>query len=326
MTARLAIPTPSALGFRPTSDVAPALPGFSSDALAASFLACATVTQQRARNFFYGLRLTPEPRRSAIYAIYTWMREGDDLADEAAPIAERRARLAEHRTRTRMAIDQQHVESTWPAWWAAFAATMASYPIDPIICEDMLAGLDADLDNPTFATDEHLSQYCYRVAGTAGLACLWIWGLRAGADPDRARDLALRRGQAFQRTNILRDFAEDFDEVPSRVYFPTSTLVQHGLVAADIRKWSKPDSCHAAIAQQAAIAREHYTASAELESMIDPACSPTLWAMTRIYAGLLSLIENDPARVVGERRIRLAGPHKASIAIRAAIKARMGSW
>ncbi|MFM8873163.1 MAG: hypothetical protein ACKOJI_07410 [Phycisphaerales bacterium] len=41
---------------------------------------CERITRTRARNFWYGLRLTPEPQRSAMYAIYAWMREVVGLA------------------------------------------------------------------------------------------------------------------------------------------------------------------------------------------------------------------------------------------------------
>src|ERR1051326_6472230 len=51
-------------------------------ALDASFRYCHAVTRRRARNFYYGLKLTPEPRRSAGYAIYAFMRACDDLVDQ----------------------------------------------------------------------------------------------------------------------------------------------------------------------------------------------------------------------------------------------------
>lgn len=309
-----------------TSAVAPRLPGIDAAALDAAYAECARITQTRARNFFYGLRLTPEPRRSAIYSIYTWMRAADDEADAPEPASVRRERLSLFRARTERIIAGAVPSASDPAWWTAFAATMASYPIDPVICRDMLDGLDEDLESTGYATDEALGRYCYRVAGTAGLACLWIWGLREGADPEKARTLALRRGQAFQRTNILRDFAQDFDEVPSRVYLPKESFTRHGVTPAQVRAWNDPTCSEALIREHATITRGHYTASAELESMIDPACSPTLWAMTRIYSGLLDLIEADPGRIAGQKRIRLAGAKKASIALSAAIWARVGRW
>lgn len=50
-------------------------------AVALSMAHCRRCVRERARNFYYGLRLTPEPRRSALYAFYAWSRLADDLAD-----------------------------------------------------------------------------------------------------------------------------------------------------------------------------------------------------------------------------------------------------
>ncbi|NNM85483.1 MAG: squalene/phytoene synthase family protein [Phycisphaerales bacterium] len=44
---------------------------------------CARVTRRQARNFYYGLRLLPEPKRSAMFALYAWMRRADDLVDSS---------------------------------------------------------------------------------------------------------------------------------------------------------------------------------------------------------------------------------------------------
>jgi phytoene synthase len=304
----------------------PALAGVEDARLQQSFEACARITRERARNFYHGLRLTPEPRRGAIYSIYTWMRAADDLADEHKPLAERRTNLANFRDLTYRCLAGETPGLTAEIWWPAFAATCASYPIDPIIFSEMLDGLESDLDHDTYPDDEALSLYCYRVAGTAGLACLWIWGLREGVDATKARELALRRGQAFQRTNILRDFAQDFDETPSRLYIPAAALNARQLTVEDVRLWRDDARCTSLILDQCRIAREHYNASAELESMIDPTCAPTLWAMTKIYSGILTLIEQEPSRIAGERRVRLAGAKKVSIALGAALWAKVGRW
>lgn len=309
-----------------TGSVRPALSGVSSDALATAYAQCAQIARSRARNFYHGLRLTPEPRRSAIYSIYAWMRAADDVADANEPGDVRREHLREFREESERVLAGKAPSSRAEPWWAAFGATVASYPLEHVIFHDMLDGLDEDLETVAYQTDEALSKYCYRVAGTAGLACIWIWGLRAGADPAVARDLALRRGQAFQRTNILRDFAEDFDASPSRVYLPAESFEQHQVSPADVRTWSKPEPCARFVKAHAQVTRDHYIASAALESMVDPACSPTLWAMTKIYSGILELVERDPERVAGDRRIRLAGTKKASIAIGAALWAKMGRW
>ena len=308
-----------------TYEAIAALAGVPGDALVASYAHCAHVVRTRARNFYYGLRLTPEPRRSAIYSIYAWMRAADDIADSRAPIDERRAMLRTFAEHTESLLQGAAPAGDDPLW-IALGATIACFRVPSNVFRDMLAGLEDDLAARPVLTDTDLDRYCYRVASTAGLACLAIWGLRPGVDADEAERLAVHRGQAFQRTNILRDFAQDFDDVPSRVYIPAAVFKRHALSPIELREWRNADRCRALIAEQAAAARAHYEASAALESMVAADCSPTLWAMTRIYSGLLEIIENDPARIVSTQRVRLSGPGKAAIAIRAAWGARRGWW
>ena len=51
-------------------------------ATAVSYRHCEAVTLDRARNFYYGIRLLPAPRRSAMCAIYAFARRVDDIADD----------------------------------------------------------------------------------------------------------------------------------------------------------------------------------------------------------------------------------------------------
>ncbi|MFO0083767.1 MAG: squalene/phytoene synthase family protein, partial [Phycisphaerales bacterium] len=76
---------------RPVAGVVVDAGGAMDPRLAASYAGCVDVVRTRARNFYYGLKLTPEPRRSAVYAIYAWMREADDRVDaHADPVVQRR--------------------------------------------------------------------------------------------------------------------------------------------------------------------------------------------------------------------------------------------
>ena len=43
---------------------------------------CEQLTRAQARNFYYGLKLLPEPKRSAMFALYAYMRLVDDIADD----------------------------------------------------------------------------------------------------------------------------------------------------------------------------------------------------------------------------------------------------
>lgn len=295
--------------------------------LAAAYAHCRDVAKSRARNFYYGLKLTPEPQRSAVYAIYAWMRTGDDLVDEGADGDAKRARLDAFVDATDRALADRGSASGGigsGAMWAAFADAVDQFGVRRADIDAMLAGLREDLDHHGYETFEDLKRYCGRVASSVGRVCVTIWGVRDGVSMDRALELAERRGLAFQLTNILRDFAEDFDE--GRVYLPQAAFRDAGLTPEQLRRWDDAAACTRFVESQASIAREEFEVSAELEEMVSPGCAPTLWAMTRIYSGLLRKIEERPDRVVGQTRIRLQSLHKAGIAMRALARSRRGDW
>ena len=55
-----------------------------SQAVAASTQLCRQITRRAARNFYHGLKLLPEPKRSHMYALYAYMRLLDDIHDHFA--------------------------------------------------------------------------------------------------------------------------------------------------------------------------------------------------------------------------------------------------
>lgn len=297
------------------------------------FEACRQIVRAHARNFYYGLRLSPEPKRSAIYSVYAWMRTGDDDID-LAETGEKRAALLDQFSRRServfAGLGLDECGQNDPVW-RAFAHTVSAFPIDRADLRGLLDGLREDTHNdaaadaagagvPVYRTRAELERYCYRVASVVGLICIDVWGLRAGADRAEARRLAAARGLAFQLTNILRDFAEDFDR--GRVYVPGEDFESARLAPAELRAWADHPRCAALVRKVGAWARSAYEASAPLDRMIDPACAPTLWAMTRIYSRLLSKIDADPRRVVSHR-VRVRAVHKAGIAVAAALRARV---
>lgn len=295
-----------------------------------AYQTCADVTRSCARNFYYGLRMTPEPRRSAIYSVYAWMRRADDQVDSAADLPTKAVRLAEFAQATERLIAGQPLGPVErDPVWIAFRQTVRDYHLDPADLHRLLKGLETDLEAERRAADSdepvmicrtraELREYCFCVASTVGMICVAIWGLRDPALAPEARRLAIERGQAFQLTNILRDFAQDYDE--GRVYLPSVDLERAGLSPSDVRNWSSPERAEALVRELAAHARAHYDASAPLDELITPSCVAALSAMTRIYSGLLTVIERQPERIVSGGRIRLPSARKASIALSAFVR------
>lgn len=279
--------------------------------LALAYEHCKAITRERARNFYYGIRLSPEPQRSAIYTVYAWMRLADDLVDSAGDMSlealERR--IIAFRDATDAALAGNPPADS--PLWLAMTATSQRFHLPAGHFHEMLEGQLDDARRMIYDTYLQLLQYCQRVASTVGMICIEIWGY---GDP-AAQELAAERGVAFQLTNILRDMAEDHDA--GRVYLPREDFERFGLSPEDLRTWQCPEQCRDLL--MATIDRAHacYERSAPLDGMVHPCGRPTLWAMTTIYRNLLAKIKAHPQRVAQGRRVRLSALHKGAIAIRA---------
>lgn len=272
---------------------------------------CHGLTRRAARNFYYGLKLMPEPKRSAMYALYAYMRMVDDIADEpdGRSVQQRLDELALWKEKTHAALDGD-VPNGQPLW-PAFAELGRHFSIPRKIFDDMIEGQAQDLNPATFHTFQDLHDYCYRVASVVGLASIYVWGFEGGSATEA---LAVDRGIAFQLTNVLRDLAED--AARGRCYLPADELAQFGITLQDLQQRNGGGKFLDLMRFQIRRARHYYACSAPLESCIEPDSRPTLMAMTEIYRGLLDKIALDPQCVL-HRRVRLGSFTKLCIAWRA---------
>ena len=204
----------------------------------ADHLACALARvlrathPRKARNFYYGLKLLPEGKRAAMFAVYAWMRLVDDIADEedGRGLDQRVADLEAWRLRTHAVLDG-HDDGGGLELWPAFAEVIRRYNVPPKLFDAVIEGQKQDLDFQPFDNFEQLFAYCYRVAGVVGLASIHIWGFEGG---DETEFLAVQRGAAFQLTNILRDLRED--AFRGRIYLPREELAMMSVSEDDLRQ------------------------------------------------------------------------------------------
>jgi len=280
---------------------------------------CRRITRQRAANFYWGLRLTPEPKRSAMYAIYAWMRRADDIVDGASDTLstdDLRAQVDAFRAATRRALSGNDADAVscadgdLAATWIALAATARAYPLEAAEFDAMLDGQIEDSVPRAMRTREELDQWCWKVASTVGIVCVRVWGHRPGP----AIELAAGRGIAFQLTNVIRDFTEDLAR--DRVYLPQEDFDAAGLTPHSLASWIDPIRCHAFVLWQCERARALYRRSEPLDALVSPDCAPVLRALTEIYRQLLERIAANPEAIV-RRRVSLPIWRKIAIGLSA---------
>ncbi len=301
----------SSIASPPTTSPAAVSP----ELLAASRQFCRWVCRTRAKNFYYGIKLVPPPKRYGMEALYAWMREADDLADAEDTLDRKTRRLEEFLGQTDQALSEnpapvlgQHL--LWPSVRDSFL----THRIAAQYLHDMIAGQLLDQRKTRYATFDELYDYCYKVASVVGLACIEIWGYEGGA---QTRKLAEWRGIAFQLTNILRDVIEDARR--DRVYLPADVF---GVESLDPQRLldsasTADEKIVAGLNVLADRAEDYFVKSQPLDSRVHPDGRPCLWAMTEIYHGILDKIRRNPAGVL-QYRVRLSPLRKAVIALRAA--------
>lgn len=293
----------------------------------ASYAYCHELMRSAARNFYYGMRLLPEAKRNAMYALYSYMRLCDDLADaplkpsapgetadvspdafadDAASAEERRHLIEDWRQQTHAAIaGPLDIHPLWPA----FHDAVRRFSIPKKVFDDAIDGQLQDLEQRIYATFEELYRYCYRVASTVGIAAVHIWGFRG----ERALALAEHRGIAMQLTNILRDIRED--TLRGRQYLPDEDLQRFDLTLAGLNDPLKRHRFDQLLAFQTKRAASYYDRSAELEDLVAPDSRPTLQIMTSIYRRILDRITANPHLVL-IRRVGLSTFEKLSLVTR----------
>ncbi len=280
--------------------------------VATSYAECRRVARAAASNFYYAFFLLPRPKRDALYALYAFMRLVDDISDSAGAVEEKQRGLA----RWRAALDALVAgDAAAHPVLPALADTLRRYAIPPRYLHDLISGAEMDLSEASYATFDRLREYCYRVAGTVGLTCVHVFGFR---DP-RALDLAEKLGIAFQLTNILRDFPRDLQM--GRIYLPQEDLQRFGCTAADLARAPVTPALAELLRFNAERAWGFYEEGAALVPLVEPDSRAALWALARIYSGLLRKIETRGYDVFSSR-VRLSTGEKAQILL----WARLGWW
>jgi phytoene synthase len=284
--------------------------------LAASYSHCRRIARTAARNFYYGFLLLPESKRDALCALYAFMRRVDDLSDTPGAVAEKQKGLAEWRAAMDRALDgASEADPVWPA----FRHTVSFHGIPARYFHDVISGAEMDLSITSYATFDRLREYCYRVAGAVGLACLYVFGFSDPRAPDRAEHL----GIAFQLTNILRDLPRDYEM--GRVYLPQEDLERFGCRPEDLARRTGNPAFYDLMACEAGRAWEFYREGWQLLPLVSADSRAALWALARIYSGILEDIEARDYDVFSARA-GLSIPAKLWILLRARLGARAETY
>jgi presqualene diphosphate synthase len=203
-------------------------------------------------SFYAAMRVMPKAERAAMFAIYSFCRMVDDIADDGT------------RPRAMRATELDRWRADLGALYADRPAGRAGFLKDAVhdfglrqadflaVIDGMAMDVDADIRAPDLET---LNLYCDRVAVAVGRLSIRIFGMEEGP----GLQLAHRLGRALQLTNILRDVDED--AAIGRLYLPRELLAKAAIVTTDPIAAIADPRVDGACRDLAALALDHFAAA-----------------------------------------------------------------
>ena len=182
-----------------------------------------SIVKASGTSFYWAMRRLPPAKRAAMYAIYAFCREVDDIADDIGDPGAEAAKL-EKLDEWRDEIGRLFAGNTRTVVGHALLPAIESFHLRKEDFNAIIAGMEMDTrDRVRIKDRDELILYCDRVASAVGRLSTRVFGL----DADTGDRLAFAQGQALQMTNILRDVDEDADR--DRLYLPADVLSNHGI-------------------------------------------------------------------------------------------------
>jgi phytoene synthase len=259
----------------------------------------ATITRQSKSNLALAFVSLGAERKRDITVFYAFCRVVDDIADSTElSVTEKRARLGTWRQMLRAAVSDE------PSLARDVRQLMQKYSLPPEMLEEIIAGVEMDLNTLRYSTFNELRIYCYRVASAVGLVSIEIFGYK---NP-RCRQYAIELGLALQMTNIIRDVWKDFQA--GRVYLPQEDLTRFQYSEVELAQRQYNDRFLQLMQFEAARACEFFTRAAAALPVEDRRAMAPAELMRSIYRGLLRRIELDKFRVF-EKEYHLSKLEKA---------------
>jgi presqualene diphosphate synthase len=257
-------------------------------------------------SFYWAMRLLPEARREAMFAVYAFCREVDDIADSDEAPAAKRAGLAQWRSE----IDAIYAGRPRHPLARVLVEVAERYKLRR---EDFLAIIDgmemdaaADIRAPALA---ELDLYCDRVASAVGRLSVRIFGTDALA----ADRVAASLGRALQLTNILRDLAEDAER--GRLYLPREFLAAAGIAETEPQRVLQHAHLSEACEPLVDLAEQHFRAAATAMRECPRRAMRPAAVMGAVYHAILTRLRRRGWREPG-REVKLPAPLKLWLAFR----------
>jgi squalene synthase HpnD len=231
-------------------------------------------------SFYAAMRILPREQREAMFQIYSFCRQVDDIADSEGPRGERLAALQQWRDD----IDALY-RGQPPARLSDYVGSIRTFDLQRADFLAIVDGMEMDVPQDIRAPDlATLDLYCDRVASAVGRLSVRVFGL----PHDDGILLAHHLGRALQLTNILRDIDED--AAIGRLYLPREGLLHAGVTSDDPRKVISDRALPKVCAPLVERARMHFAQADEVMARNTRRVVRAPRIMSKYYRAILELL------------------------------------
>ena len=252
------------------------------------------------RTFHFAARFLSPMHRQQILTLYAFFRTLDDLVDKPAEGCQSGDILSELEVWKGWFAGGRSFPAPRETLGARLATILAEHSVPTTIFLDFLDGLAFDVETGEIREFRELYRYCYRVAGTVGLAMAHILGVNSPQGLAAAQNL----GIAMQLTNILRDVGGDLET--GRIYLPREDLERFGSSPSHLvslyRERRGPDERFRALMRyEVARAHGYYVRGMSGIWLLPRNCRLTILLAGRLYRRILTVIEHRNYDVLRSR-------------------------
>ena len=257
------------------------------------------ITNMYSTSFSFAIRLLNKRLHDPIYAIYGFVRLGDEIVDSFHNYNKKKL-MQEFRDSTKNAI-ADHI-SINPILHN-FQEIVHKYDIEWEIINDFLESMEYDLEEKTYDNKKY-KKYIKGSAEAVGLMCLKVFCYKKDDLYQDLEEFARCLGSAFQKINFLRDIGNDYYNL-QRTYFPE----------IDIEKFNEEKKKDI----ERDIEKEFKKALYGINSLPQSSKKGVYLAYI-YYVELLKKIKTIGAKEILEKRIRISNTKKIILLFRSYVK------
>ncbi len=256
-------------------------------------------TQKYSTSFSLGILALKPSIRSAIYAIYGYVRLADEIVDSFHDYD--KSNLLK---RLKIETDTALLEKiSLNPILQSFQETVHKYGIERNLIDQFLHSMEMDLNQVSYNSDLY-NEYIFGSAEVVGLMCLQVFTEGNKEQYSELKPYAMKLGSAFQKINFLRDLKEDY-HILGRTYFPN----------IDMKVFDNNVKCEI----ESEIESEFKEALIGIKKLPSSSIFGVYLAF-KYYLSLFKKIKSKSSKDILNSRVRVANSEKAYVAFKSYIR------